>query len=329
MRNASWKLKALALAGTAALFAGTSQAASLNFGGYYGPIFIKYSNFDVGRIYAQAPGTTTATAPLVDLLPQTDAASPFAPVAGGGLNPVTGSTNAAEDTWGIAKVSEIHAGTDGFAPLIYQAGNPGFQGNTQITVIYFGGNDIQVTTDATGTKQSTAVNNIQLGFFASDVTNPLDGVNLSAAPTAAARGNGPISYPGITDGTLIFSFRGVAGSFADNPLAEQESNVDLVVLNNPPTGATVGTGSLFLDKSAIDFGSGPVTGTENGFIGSNVGPDASVQFTTRQGTRDWTVTSDDPALATVVPTPSSMAMGGMLMLGGLLMRSVRRSRKAQ
>lgn len=311
------------------LFGAAAHAASINFGGYSGPILITYGNFDVGRVYTIAPGTTVSGIGAVNALPQTDAASPNTPVAGGGAAPITGSTNVAEDTWGIAKVTAIYAGTDTLAPIIYQSGNPALQGNTQVTAIFFGGSDVQVSADANGI-QTTSTAGVQFGLFASNVGDNTDGLDLSSSPTAAVRGNSPISYAGITDGTLIFSFIGEAGHFLDAPSAEQQSTFDPTRVNGGNPSIPIGQGTLFLQKHSIDFGAGAVTGTENNILVDTPSPsaDAQVQFTTREGTRDFTVTSNDPALTFIsVPAPSTAGAGLLGVAGLALGRLVRRRRQ--
>jgi len=310
------------------LLGASAHAASINFGNYSGPILIKYGNFDVGRIYNIAPGTTVAGTNLVDALPQTDAASPFTPVVGGGFSPITGSTDTAEDTWGIALVTDIFAGTNAFAPRIYQAGNAALQGNTQLTAIFFGGHDVQVSADAAG-RQTTSVAGVQFGLFAADVSPHVNGT-----PTPTDRGNSPISYPGITDGTLVLSFVGQAGHFLDAPDAEQQGTFDPLLVQSTNLLTPIGGGNLFLEKGAINFGGGLVVGTENDRIASipaspgDPGADAQVQFTTRAGINGWSVTSDDPASMAILPVPTPSAAGmGLLGMGGLALGKLARRRR--
>jgi hypothetical protein len=288
-----------------ALAAGTASATTIDLGGYVGPIMMKYGNFDVGRVYA--PGVITPVLPGPVGGPVVDGV-PSAPP--GGI-PLVGSTDPFEDFWGIAKVTEIYAGTDVTAPVIYSAAPGGPQSGIQVTAIFWGGRDIQVIDNPLSGTQDIWSDSIKMSVFASVVGNNADGLNfVNAGPGArvdAPVGPGAVpNYAGVTDGTLVWTFNGIPGVSAANPFAEFHSQYNPTLLAQSPVGFVVGGGGLYLDVGPNPMG----VGAQNNQIAPNAnGADATVQFTVRVGGNGWLTHSDDPLLTTAVPLPSSVYMG--------------------
>jgi hypothetical protein len=303
MRNT---LLATAVVGVLGI-AGAAQAASINLGGYGGPIYIKYSNIDTGKIYS-ADANSAAEADALD------------------SSTLPGGFNGAEDFWGAARVQAIYAGTNDSGALLFQKDllNQG----VQITVMFVGGQDIQVSNNAGAGTQTIFSTGLQVGFFASELANNLDGLNYDETRAPGTRTNvgGVPLYQGVSDGTLVWTLNGINGFLAGNPDASFTSTINPTLLASSTVGAVVGGGSMFLEKTASNvFG----TATQNDLLGSVAGgPDVSVQFTVRQGQSGWLTSSDDPALAVAVPTPSAVGMG-IAGLVGLGLKSYRRARKAR
>jgi len=309
MRNRKLVLGLAAIAGLASI----SQAAVLNLGGYTGPIYIKYDNVDIGKLYTVAPGTTVG-GPAAGT-PDQQAAALDA------LNNTTllGSNTNAEDFWGVALVDEVRQG-DANGPLIFQKDllNQGIQ----LTAMFVKGRDLQASVSADGTQETVASDSVQVGFFAGTPGS----YNITAGPSARTNPGGVPTYAGV-DGagtTLIWSFNGVPGVTASDPVASFVSQTSTTLGNGAQVGAFVGSGSMFLDAGSNVFG----TGTQNAQIAAiPAGPDMTVQFTVRQGDNGWLTSSADPAITTIVPTPSSAGLATVVGLIGLALRPGKRVRR--
>jgi len=297
------KLNLLALACGMAL-SGAASAATINFGGLTGPLIIHYRNLDVGHVYT-ADAASEAAANAMD-----DTTLP------GGVPH--------EDFWGIALVDTIQVG----ATFVYVNSVAALQGDKQISAIFYGGHDVQVDVDATTNSETIWSNNVSVDFFASVIGDNSDGMDFPTSPNANNRTNpsGP-SFAGVTDGTHIFSFIGIAGQFPENPAAEFKTTVSETLSADPITGL-VGGGTLFLKLAPTLLG----TGNSNFLFKDNAdpAPDARVSFQTilPAGADLGTATgfntgSADPLLAQAVPTPS-IAASGLVGLCSLLVGRGRR-----
>jgi hypothetical protein len=309
------RLGKLALAAAVASLSVSSfvAAASVDFGGYAGPITITYGNFDMGKIYGPI---STPVLPAAAGAAAVDAADPVQ--AGTTL---AGAFGAAEDFWGVAQVTAIYAGVDTSFPLIYLRNGPAaLQGSLELMGIFYGGVDIQVET--VGTNQRVRGAGMELAIFADDSGSP-DWANLG--PASRTNPGGIPSYPDLTDGTPILTFVSVPGVSAANPFAEFETTIDPTLIA-APVGTFVGSGAVFLDTAPTLFG----VGTQNSAIQEvAAGPEATVQFTVRSGlgSGGWTVRSNDPLLTTVIPLPSAAYMGA-IGLAGLAFGAWRRRHRA-
>jgi hypothetical protein len=287
------------------LFASASQAVTVSIPTAGGQLFMKYRNVDVGKLY------DTVDTPSTEADVNTHQVFPSP-----NTTPLPGSSDAREDSWGIAIVDEIRVGGQ-FGTLVYQAQNPALQGNIQVSAIFYGTHDIQVTNNTNGT-QTIDSNNVFVDFYASLVGNNADGLDFPTNPDANTRTNLPGNIPqfaGVTDGMHIFSFVSHTGSLANNANASFETTIN-PNLTPGPTGV-IGGGTLFLDTGTTPLG----TGVQNNIIAP--GPanqaDAIVSFTTLSppaNSTGFNVGSNDPLLATLItPVPQSAWAGGALMAG--------------
>jgi hypothetical protein len=309
-------LRSALVAAAVAAGASSAQATSLTWAvpGYAGPIYIQYSNFDVGRLYN--PGIVTPVLPGAAGAAAVDAAT------GTGATLITGSSSTVEDTWGTVKVSGIYAGFDNTGIKLYEDSSP-----IQLTGIFWGGRDIQLDSTPVVSQQVWS-DSLQMSFFASKVGDNTDGLDFPlSGGLAGSRTNLPGNIPvfaGVTDGSLVWTLKGTPGVSASNPFAEMHVNIDLTALSGGPPGQVVGGGTMFLNLGKNDMG----TGLQNGMLYADpLNPDVSVAFQDYKppAGSGYTVRSSDPALAIAVPTPSA-AYGGALLAGLIGLNTLRRRR---
>jgi len=323
MRNAIKSILAAAVVGVG-MSHGAQADTLLSLGGYNGPIYIQYSNFDVGRFYGGGVHTVDYN-PGLSLA--TNANNGAAAVDALGPNPViVGGTNAAEDTWGTVKVSGIWGGFDNTGPVLYNAATS----SIQLTAIFWGGRDIQVVSNAASTQEDIWTDSIQMSFFASTVGNNADGIDFPVSGGNAANRTNPGGIPnfaGVTDGTLIWTLKGATGVSAFNPAAELHVQLDVTAVNSA-SGGVVGGGQMFLDLAPNAMG----VGAQQSLLKADpTAPDVTVAFQdfVAPAGSNYSVRSSDPALAVAqaVPTPSAL-WGGALLMGVAGINAIRRRRNA-
>jgi len=304
MRRCNKMVLGLAVAGIAGLVS-SAHAALLSFGGYTGPIYIKYDNVDIGKLYNIAPGTTVGG--------QAAGTADQQAAAVNAVNNSTlpGSADNTEDFWGVALVESIYEGTNDSGIPLYQ--KDFFNQGQQLTAMFVKGRDIAVNVSADGTQETVASDSEQVGFF----SGPLGSYNITAGPTARANPGGVPTYPGVNGAgsTLIWSFVGAPGVTGSDSSASFISQTSTTLGVSAQVGALVGSGAMFLDAGPNVFGTGALNGE---IANAGAGPDMTVQFTVRQGDNGWLTSSADPAITTIgrisrnfkVKTAATIETGG-------------------
>jgi hypothetical protein len=319
IRNVSMLAAAVAAMGLS-VAASASTLTWLNDPGYTGPLYIKYSNFDAGRIYPL--GTNTALLPAASGVAAVDAVTPL---SGGVIPTLPGSPNNTEDTWGVALVDTIYEGTNNTGTLLYSKAIQDLFSLPTIKGLYWGGQDIQVLSGTSETVYTTA---IQMSFYYNSSTFPSNG----GSPDFRTTPGGVPTFAGVTNTPPLWTMKGTVGISAANPYAQMYSTIDPTLLNTP-AGTSVGGGGITLELATNDSG----TGSQNNLLqGNPAGPDVIVQFTDYTppapptGHKPWTVTSSDPAqvLGSSIPTPAAV-WGGAVLAGMVALNVYRRRRSAE
>jgi hypothetical protein len=311
----------------------STQAASLNFGGYSGPIKIKLGNKDTGVIYSGADGTYTKA--------QIDAANAAAISSGTGVGTAggltadrrnLGSVLPNEDAWGVLTVTAIYKGgatadeTPGNA--LFLAGLQPFE----ITAIFFGQSDSFLKISDSGANQEIHSTGLEAAFFLDSTQD------YSTAPGPAGRTNvaGVPQYTGITDsdsGKALWTFKSTTGfvsaGFTPDPTSEFFTSV--AVNGSTVTGVNgVGGFNAVVDNSGTNpFG----VGEQNALLDPT--QLVTVTFTgsgaqVANGPTSWLISSQDPILAVAAPLPTpGTAMAGGVMMAGLAMGGLMRRRSTR
>jgi hypothetical protein len=324
MRNVSRTLKALAIAGAAALFAGSAaRADSISFGGYSGPITIKLSNFDTGTIYSGADGTYTNDGRDLGSGPT----SPISSLTADQSN--LGSVLPGEDAWGILYVTGIYKGTN---PAPTPANTLWVPTTTQeITAIFWGQTDTFVKIGSGGASEEIHSNGLQAAFFVDNTPN----FDQTGGPGARTNSGNQPSYPTVTDGTLLWTFNSTTGfspaapgQYTPDPTSEFFTDVGIA--GGAVTGV-VGSGGFNALVGSNDLG----TGNQNNLLDAST--TVTVKFTgaaaqpsdSPAGGPFWEVASQDPVIARAVPVPTPSALAGGLLLGAMIsLNRIRRRRSA-
>jgi len=284
-------------------------------------VTMKFGNWDVGTVYHNLVVGTEYDATAISTTQSDDDPWKEEP------------TNAAvgEDVWGIFKLSGIYDATDlDKAYWLNGVATDWNDGLSEITGIFWGGDDTYVMLDANGS-QNIHAKNLYFAFF-EDFSRDFKTVGSTPAyelgggpanrgdgtdPTApswqtATNDSADLGADGRTgtadDSTPIwtgYSIPGFNATFTDDEF--------FTTYNADAPGGVTGSGGFFAQMGAVPYWG---TGTNNVmFDFGGDGPDMRFAFTGYDGNRgSWMVRSDDPVSANVTPELPS----GALMLIGLV-----------
>jgi hypothetical protein len=306
----------------------STEAATLSFGGYAGPIKIKLGNKDTGVIYSGADGTYTAA--------QVQAANAAA-IAGGGVGTAGGLTAdrrnlgnvlTNEDAWGVLTVTAIYkggaTGDETPANALYLAGVQPFE----ITAIFFGQTDSFLKISDSGKNEEIHSTGLEAAFFLDSTPD----YSTAAGPAGRTNVGSKPTYGTVTDsdsGGPLWTFKSTTGfasaGFTPDPTSEFFTSV--AVNGSTVTGVNgVGGFNALVDNS----GTNPYGNGQENFL---LDPSSLVTVTftgsgaqTANNATSWLISSQDPILAVAapLPTPETAMAGGVMMLGlaagGLLRR---------
>lgn len=283
---------------------------------YQGDIVLKYVNYDVGRLYGSigAGGfTPPATGNYARAVPANAGESNALAIAQ--MNAVSDVTPAsykvgafspggAEDGWGILRVDTIYDASQ--SRILWSRTLAPYE----ITGMFWGEQDTYLSVPSAGNEVIHGVG-FQSAFYADASKN----FNFDQGGLGPAARTGLTTYPTVTDGTLIWTMKGLAGS-ADTTFPQDEFLTDF----NPAAGPgspNVGNGKVDGDFVANDAG----LGVNNNMFQVKAGADWSVKFSgisPQNQAASWLVQSNDPLVATTVSVPNPSAVTGGLLLGAML-----------
>jgi hypothetical protein len=308
-------LKLLMIGGLVLAVASSAGAFTFN-KPYQGPVFFKIANFDMGTLYPILPvgstfGGTGANGADVATLDGVKTAQAT------GARPLGAFGDTLDDSWGIARVSEID---DNLGLPLW---TPALTG-TELTILFYGEQDIYLE-QTSATDQIIAGVDINFAMYEEAIPSP-----TSYDPSAGSVGRDAVGtgYTTVTEGTLVLSGSSVPGHIrvpGDKGGTNTEFEVDVnasALLFGGVTG-TIGSGVSFFEITG---------GTQSGMflpgaftpLGPNIGlpgvKNAGVRldFTTiiPPNVSDWLVRSNDPAQLEAIPEPVTM-LGLVMGLGGL------------
>lgn len=307
-------LAAAVMAGGLGTSAGAIQWTSNT--AYTGPVWVKFSNYDMGTLYGPnpVPATATGAANVQAIAPQAGAIGAVA-VSGGAY------AGMMEDQWGIFNVSGIYM--SGYNDVAHQVWDPNTAGY-QIVGMFYGGVDTYFAQNLDGS-QNIGSAGVQYAFF----KNTANSFN----PALGSGGRlGELSYLTVTTGAPVWTGYSIPGVSIISPLIEQYTH-----FTPDAAGSGNSSGDVYGAWGAINTAGGPVTGTDNGQWGALSGPIGfTVSFTglpnvtdPLKGTvkvGDWLIQSNDPLTGYAIPTPT--ALWGGAVLAGLAGMNVLRRRRA-
>ena len=271
----------------------------------------KIVDFDNGTLYNNVPGAATQVG--------FGAGGAAVDVAGGvaALNALnfagaTGARNigafgvgaaAAEDSWGIAFVTQIFLASNPVTP-IWDSNLD----NQQLSAMFTGEQDFYLR-DIDDNTQLTAGVGLTADFFLQDKGAP--GYTPFNKDAALGR-TGNFTFDTVTDGTKVLSIKSTSG-FIRPAGVEGGLATEFETIFNGDALSGFGSGSAFFDVTG-----GTLAGNYN--TNSFVSPfiagkrtDMSIQFTTTTagggGPNNWLVSSQDPLRAVVVPEPTTVLAG--------------------
>jgi len=273
-----------------------------------GAITIKYSNFDMGTVYANSNGSSLPNGSYgssnpatgittLDGLPQFDA---------------TGSVGA-EDSWGIAVVASIE---DGNGNTIWSPAGKG----QQLTVMFYGAQDFQLVQN--GLSQELSSVGLHIDLYVQNFSDP--GFTAYDGTLGSSGRNSLSSYDNVTDGTKVLSLLSTAG-FLYGAGDHGGLATEFASRFQPGVG---GLGSSYLNvvggSMATSFDTNGITSI---FTGAKA--DFYAEFTTATSNvpSDWLVRSHDPVSGAFLAVPEPSTYG--LMAAGALVGIVALRRRFQ
>lgn len=295
---------------------GASMAEALTFRHTFsGPVRMKFENWDMGVVYTNVPGNTVGSA-NVNALAQV----PYAIGPGGHFYDINGlrddqvGYNAAvrEDTWGIARLVRIENAANS-SDVLWLDGDA----DEEIMVMLHGGIDVAVAPNVFLPGQTyIQVEQLKFNFYE------------QAFGTFAAAGGeqqgalgrtGFAGYNAVTGGTLLWSatlnkgFAGIIGA----------GNAGFLSVFTPDASGRTGSGSFQVLLDLVGGTLQPnwdldtqINGADFFTLGTTAPNDGSSVPIAGLGNGRWTVFSDDPIRANVIPEPVTL-LGTLLGLGGL------------
>jgi hypothetical protein len=275
-----------------------------------------YSNIGPKGSFIGDPNNVANGVALLDAYPTKSAAA--------------GAVGGSEDSWGIAKTTDIH---DVNGNVIWQS----LSANTELTWMFYGATDFY----AEVVSNTGDVTTQSVGLIAELWEQPLaaaPGQPLIDLTQGSPWRTGLNGYTGATEGTMLLQLTSADGFLhvlgdLGGPLTEFETTFNAVGNTGGGTAyfdVTGGTMASFFDTNTITSVAGILNGVPNA--------DAWIQFTstpTADGPNgsldpgavppyDWLVQSEDPVRTYVIPEP--MTMAGLLLGVGCLGRYIRKRR---
>lgn len=280
---------------------------------HVGPVTFKIVNFDMGVIYdpeGGAAGTIVSGIGNVNALPQIDPPGADFDAIGGGLF-TGGESEIKEDGWGIFRVTEIYNTADD-SDILWEHGDNG----DEIVGMFYGliDNAVRFSSDSPG---QTIIQSENITFdLYEQAVGTWAGTGTAGAPSLGSAGRLAFDrFQGVTEaGTLILRGESAQGDLI--PLTGSVGPAEFHSFFKPNASLNSGDGTFFTRLDLVpgtrDYGQfnsnafpGGVDFQVNGTTKSNAGTTALPRIA------DWTVRSEDPLEAVVIPEPVTLISVGL------------------